>query len=323
MQVVLDTRGLHLSVRNACFSISNDNETHLIHPGRITSILVTAPCRISSPALLLAAENEIPVVICDNTGYPAVRMWSSMFLNTSVLRRRQYEFTQTSHALKWASELIDLKIEGQAANLKYLAGRKPAIISDVEEALEAINKIKAQMLIQGCAEASSKKQLLYIEAYAAARYWQLVGKKLPPPFTSEGRVKKQPPDGFNTCINYLYAVLRNHTETAVLSMGLDPALGIIHRDGYKLPSLVFDLMEPFRPVADRILISAILKKQLSEANIIIEGNSARLTREGRHNIIRLFNEKLHTPVIYRGKSALLSNHIISEAKLLAIKINSK
>jgi len=117
MQIVLDTRGLQMSVRNACFLIAGENHSGLIHPSRISSILVTAPCRISSPALLLAAENQIPVVICNNAGNPLARLWSSRFLNTSGLRRRQYSFTSQPQGLIWAEEILSMKINAQINNL--------------------------------------------------------------------------------------------------------------------------------------------------------------------------------------------------------------
>ena len=159
--------------------------------------------------------------------------------------------------------------------------------------------------------------MLFIEAYAASQYWQLLGKFLPAPFQFTNRVKKKPSDGFNACINYLYGMLRNQVETALLSIGLDPALGIMHRDGYKLPSLVFDLMEPFRPVIDRLLLTAILQGAFAEDSVQIKDDSLLITKVGRKQIIELFVKKLHTRTWYRGTLTTLNNHILTEAKQLA------
>jgi len=88
MQIVLDTRGMQMSVRNNCFLFETEADSRIVHPSRIGSILITAACRISSPALILAAvrfrrtatgthvvapfyqhleASARPVPVCDNT----------------------------------------------------------------------------------------------------------------------------------------------------------------------------------------------------------------------------------------------------------------
>ncbi|MCK9618749.1 MAG: CRISPR-associated endonuclease Cas1 [Lentimicrobiaceae bacterium] len=317
MQIVLDSRGLQLSVRNKCFLIEAEKESRIIHPQRISSILITAPCRMSSPAIILAAESQIPVVICNTSGKPQARLWSPMFLNTSSLRRKQYLFTTHERSLVWAEEIIKQKIQGQTDNLVFVAGRKSSLNPEVEKAVDNIH-IQLAKLHTAVATDNSvhKKQILFCEAYAAACYWQLVGTKLPLPFTFTNRVKREPADAFNACINYLYGMLRNQAETAVLSMGLDPALGVMHRDGYHMPSLVFDLMEPFRPVMDRILINAILQNQMPDDIIEVHDEKYRISKAGRKQLIGLFYEKLHSRMLYKGISTSLQNHLLTEVKLL-------
>ena len=198
-----------------------------------------------------------------------------------------------------------------------MAGRKTSLSTDVVAAikktdiqLEAFSAIQQPDLITG------KKQLLFREAYAAAAYWQLIGTLLPMPFTFCNRVKRKPTDAFNACINYLYGMLRNHVEAAVLCYGLDPALGIMHRDGYCMPSLVFDLMEPFRPITDRLLLTAILQQQLPTNLLMGENGMPRITKEGRHKLIELFMHKLHETTTLKGTTATLNNLVLNEVKLL-------
>lgn len=317
MQIILDSRGLQLSVRNNCFSITLGTETRIIHPKRISSFLVTAPCRISSPALVLAAENQIQVVICNNYGRPEARIWSPRFLNTSALRRKHYRFCESIASLQWAETIIRSKIEGQQDNLRYLADRKTSLTKDVSTAIQKIDfQLSAFSAATYTELVKGKKQLLFREAYAASVYWQLIGTKLPEPFMFSNRVKKKPADPFNSCINYLYGILRNQVETAILSYGLDPALGIMHRDGYCMPSLVFDLMEPFRPVMDKLLLTSILKQQLTPGLIMSSTGTPRITKEGRHMLIDMFTDKLHSRTTMNSTTGTLNNLILNEVKLL-------
>ena len=321
MQVVLDTRGLNISVRNHCFLIEVEKETRIIHPQRISSILITMPCRISSPALILAAECQIPVVICNNCGKPLARIWSSRFLNTSTLRKKQYLYTTHEKSINWFEEIVKLKIQGQIDNLWYVSNRKVSIKSQVEKAEQDIHTQLSKFNVASNQDrVLHKKHLLFYEAYAAAQYWQLIGIKLSTPFMFENRIKRDPTDAFNACINYLYGMLRNQVEAAILSIGLDPALGVMHRDGYCLPSLVFDLMEPFRPIIDRVLLTATLQNQLKDDIMMIIENKHRINKAGRQQLIELFNNKLHSRVLFRGTTTSLQNQILNEVKLLADKI---
>jgi CRISPR-associated protein Cas1 len=166
-----------------------------------------------------------------------------------------------------------------------------------------------------------KKDLLFIEAFTASRYWQTIGLKLPAPFSFTNRVKKNATDMFNPQINYLYGMLRHQTESAILSIGLDPALGILHRDGYRMPSLVFDLMEPFRPVIDRLLIMSIL----SDGDSLPEATSSPLdipllSKPTRKQLISMFNTAMKTRIRYRNAVTTIQNHILTEAKKLSEQI---
>lgn len=324
MQIVLDTRGLQMSVRNGCFIFETEADSRIIHPGRVSSILIVSACRISSPALILAATSQIPVIFCDPCGRPMARIWSPMFKNTSGLRRGQHRFAASERAMIWATEIIRLKIKGQTDNLRFIANRKPSLVNEVNKSHLAIGQVVEHFLQKRKGDnASDKKQLLFMEAFAASQYWQILGKAIPEPYRFTNRVKRFPNDGFNASINYLYGMLRNQVETSVLSIGLDPALGIMHRDGFKMPSLVFDLMEPFRPIMDRILLMAIIQGTMVKDALEQKDDKLLITKTGRKQLIEMFTKKLHSRMLYREASTTLVNHILTEARQLANTIKKE
>lgn len=319
MQIVLDTYGLSLSVRNQCFLIVKEKDKRLIHPSRISSILITMPCRISTPAILLAVANEIALTICSTTGKPEAIIWSSRLSNTSALRRRQYQFSQSPAGWEWAKETIIAKIKSQSENLTTIANSrsilkesKVLLSEEIDHLIPSIEKVDTSTV-------ECLKRIRYFEANSAKIYWAKVGESLPSPFTFTHRAKTNADDSFNPAINYLYGMLRNHIESGLLSFGLDPSLGCMHRDGYNLPSLVFDFMEPFRPIIDKILIESVLDGKIKDIAEPEDG-VFRLTREGRKKLIGLFNSKLIKTMIYRNHRTTLANHILLEIKQLAGKI---
>ncbi len=320
MQIVLDTYGLNLSVKNKCFFIAKGNEKRMVHPSRVNSFLVTMPCRISSTAIILAASNQIAITICSSCGFPEAKLWSPRFANTSALRRNQYAFTSGMGACKWSKRIIKIKLSNQINNLKFVADRKPGLKDEAIKAISEINKTLVKIDSLANSENDWLKALRYFEAYAANNYWKTIGTKLPEPFLFIHRLKRNPTDHFNTSINYLYAMLRNHVETGVLSFGLDPALGCMHRDGYNLPSLVFDLMEPFRPITDRLLIEAILSGKLKNIAEPNENEIIWLTKPGRRKLIQLFNDQLQRTMLYENSKTTLLNHILVEIKQLTNEV---
>lgn len=85
-----------------------------------------------------------------------------------------------------------------------------------------------------------------LEARAARIYWQKVFGEI------EFRRDREL-DGLNACLNYGYAVLRAIVARAICGAGMHPSLSLHHHNRYDAFCLADDLMEPFRPVVDRVV----------------------------------------------------------------------
>lgn len=92
------------------------------------------------------------------------------------------------------------------------------------------------------------------EARAAAYYWRNLFEAKIPEFTRQR-------DGIppNNLLNYGYAILRAIIARALVSSGLLPTLGIHHHNRYNAYCLADDIMEPYRPYVDEIVINMIGK----------------------------------------------------------------
>jgi CRISPR-associated protein Cas1 len=93
------------------------------------------------------------------------------------------------------------------------------------------------------------------EGVAAKYYWQ----KLMPDDFIRGRYE----GGMNNFLNYGYAILRAVVARSIVGTGLLPALGIFHRNQYNAYCLADDIMEPYRPFIDELIVShpAFLEKE--------------------------------------------------------------
>lgn len=87
-----------------------------------------------------------------------------------------------------------------------------------------------------------------LEARGAAYYWkQLFGDE-------EAFVRGRDEAPPNNLLNYGYAILRATVARALVASGLSPSIGIFHRSKYNPLCLADDIMEPYRPYVDGIVV---------------------------------------------------------------------
>lgn len=86
-----------------------------------------------------------------------------------------------------------------------------------------------------------------LEAQAARRYWPLL-------MGAEFR-RDRDSGGINGLLNYGYAVMRATCARAVVAAGLHPTLGIQHSNRGNAFALADDLVEPFRPLVDALVVA--------------------------------------------------------------------
>lgn len=107
------------------------------------------------------------------------------------------------------------------------------------------------------------------EAQAAAHYW---GKIYGGSF-----VRSRDPETPNAQLNYGYAILRSVVARALVASGMLPTMGIHHRNKYNAFCLADDIMEPYRPYVDWLVL------HLPDINETEEG----LTREQKIELLKL------------------------------------
>lgn len=98
------------------------------------------------------------------------------------------------------------------------------------------------------------------EGNCARRYWQLYFPAIGWSATSRDRKENTAP---NQMLNYGYTVLGALCHRSLIIHGLTPALGVKHATRYRSTPLVFDLMEPFRPMVDMMLAEFLLEEDVS------------------------------------------------------------
>lgn len=307
MQLVLDTHGLTVKVRNRSFQIIGKEEKRLIGPERLTSIAVTADCLFSTAALRLAIERHIPVYLMDETGDVAGKLWSPHFVGLAALRRAQALWLETDNGAdagpaRWATQIVGLKTARQIEHLRRRsADTAPPDASPGEQLLDT----------------DYRTALLAFEAQAAKAYWQALSGLVPDAWRFEGRSRRPALDPFNAALNYLYGMLYPAVEGAVFAAGLDPYMGLLHAEDYDRPALTFDLIEPFRPWADELLLDLCHEAALDIRHFEPRDGGWWVGKAAKAVLIPRFNDFLLTEREADGATCSVRNHIYAYAGQLA------
>ena len=90
--------------------------------------------------------------------------------------------------------------------------------------------------------------VMNIEARAAAYYWKSLFGHI------TGFTRSRDGVAPNNLLNYGYAIVRAVIARALVAVGLLPTLGIHHHNRYNAYCLADDIMEPYRPVVDELVV---------------------------------------------------------------------
>jgi CRISPR-associated protein Cas1 len=91
----------------------------------------------------------------------------------------------------------------------------------------------------------------------------------------------------NAMLNYAYGVLESQVRMQVVAAGLNPAIGILHGNARGQHGLVYDLMEPLRPIVDRKVLEFVQSRTFHPADFNLTNNgNCRLNPELARNLVR-------------------------------------
>lgn len=176
----------------------------------------------SAQAASLLAASNVALLVSDEKHLPVglLQPLASHSTHAETLRR-QAECSQPKKKRAW-QQVVQAKIASHASLLAHL-GKPDRKIAAMEEKVLSGDSTN-------------------MEGQAAARYWtRLMGDDF---------VRDRGLPGFNSLLNYGYAVIRSLMARSLCGAGLHPALGIYHRNRYNPYALADDMMEPYRALVD-------------------------------------------------------------------------
>lgn len=315
MDLVLNTFGTSLVIDRGSFVVLHKDGKQRIAPKAIKSISISKGARISSDAALLAVENEIDVLFVDGTGLPGGRLWSVKYGSISTIRRKQLDFSLSPQAIDWIKTIILEKIDNQMALLLSIADSTPALKQKLRKIKDYKVKVKQ---VKGDTISEVASSLRGWEGAASRIYFTHIASLMPESFRFESRSQHPAMDLFNCLLNYAYGMLYGKIEGALIKAGIDPYVGIFHREDYNRPVLVFDVIEKYRVWVDYVVINLALQEALTEDCFSKkEDGSYWLEAMGKRILIQSVNDYLSEVVKIGTLERSRANHMDVYAQKLA------
>lgn len=319
MELVLNTFGTSLSRDNECFVITHKEGRQRIPIVGIKSIQISRGAQITSDAVMLAVENEIEVIFMDKGGNPIGRVWSPKYGSISTIRKGQLNFTFTKDALVWIKEIISQKIENQQALLLMMHTGDPAIENLRNKSITRLEDYRAKIdKVDGEIVSDIAAQLRGWEGVASKIYFETLNLFIPEEYRFTARSQHPAMDVVNALLNYGYGLLYGKVEGALIKAGIDPYIGVMHRDDYNRPVLVYDVIEIYRIWVDYVVYSLVAQRVITDEYYSVrEDGTYWLEGLGRRVLIQSMNDYLEEVINQRGVSRSRATQIQLYAQSLA------
>jgi CRISPR-associated protein Cas1 len=133
---------------------------------------------------------------------------------------------------------------------------------------------------------------------------------LPERYQFEQRSQHPATDIVNAMLNYGYGMLYGKVEGSLICAGIDPYIGILHRDEYNRPVLVYDVIEKYRVWVDYVVFTLVMQNIIGEEYYSVKTDgSCWLEGLGRRVIIQSMNDYLSEIISIGGVERSRSTHI--------------
>lgn len=312
-----------LRLDNDTLRVELEEETRLRVPlHHLQAVVCFGHVSLSTPLMHKLAESGIALVLLNANGRFMARLEGAVSGNV-LLRQAQHRLgtDDAPRALALARAIVAGKLKNQRQVL--LRGSREAKAEEDRAILERTAQDLAASL-RALPAAGSLDTLRGIEGEAARNYFEalnrLVRADRREAFAMNGRSRRPPRDRMNALMSFLYAMWMNDCRSACEAAGLDAQVGFLHALRPGRAALALDLMEEFRPFADRLALSLINRSQLDADDFDVrEGGGVSLQADARKAVVVAFQERKQETITHSLMAEPLALGLVPlvQARLLA------
>lgn len=305
MDIYIQEIGTALKKEKEHFLVCTSNEKRPLAPDLVDSFIISDGCSLTTDALSLALENNIPLYLSDKYGKIYGKMWDTSYKTPAELQLKQLKVFSSKYGNIIAREWIIKKINNQKNHLKKLYSRKKIEFFNIEEKFnELVEKIKNI----NPEDKNFSNIIMGYEGNCSRIYYKEINNFLSSTWKFSKRTHQEAKDPYNIILNYLFGVLYSKIDHLLTIHGFNLNIGILHSNSVNQKSLLFDFIEPYRYIVLDTTFSLFSKKLINK-NFFSKEDS-RLTYDGKKIILAEFYKKFNKPLEFNGKNYKL-DYIIS------------
>ena len=251
---------------------------------RLNALIVLAPAALSTSLLDRCATYQVAVALSLHGGRSAVVLPPEQrhHLDRQAQHLHWHAAQSAGERLALAQALVDAKIGNGMALVRQ---RQPA-----DPLLDSLHEVRRLL-----PRAGSTAVLRGHEGHAAKLMFRwLNGQILPAlrPAFGAARRARGAPDRLNSMLNLSYHLLRSRLSILLRTRALNPYLGWLHDADDNYETLTYDLMEPFRPLVDRLVLRMVNRQELRAVHFDTTPGQQRLTPDGAARLVQAFERAL-------------------------------
>lgn len=278
--IYLSQHGIEVSKDGGRLTIkSKDGQVKYLPLSYADCLIVTASVQITYAAIMAVLANKGSIIYIDNNGDIAGELGMKMGKSRQLVRQLQC-YSDVSKRQEIAADIVKKKILAQRniLSVKNKSLQNSAIKS-------VIGKLSA--LAKLAVGSKSIEKLMGIEGVAAKAYFDTFAILLSGgAFKWNGRHKRPATDPVNAMLSFGYSMLEKDVRRAIATAGLASSIGFLHELNYRKDSLVYDLMEFFRPtIIDKLVLRCISLKIFAESDFIISDGKFLFEEDAKKRFI--------------------------------------
>lgn len=312
----------YLRLENDTLRLLVGDETRLRVPlHHLQAVVCFGHINLSAPLMHRLAEDGIALVLLDSHGRFKARLEGAVSGNVLLRQAQHGAVRDASFTLELARAMVAGKLKNQRQVL--LRGAREAKAADDEARLTRAAQDLAASL-RAVPPAGTLDVLRGIEGEAARTYFAalnlLVRDDMRADFSMDGRSRRPPRDRMNALLSFFYSMWMNDCRSACEAAGLDPQIGFLHAVRPGRAALALDLMEEFRPFADRLALTLVNRAQVSAKDFVQrEGGAVLLEGDARKAVVVAYQERKQEALTHAllAESVPLGVVPLVQARLLA------
>ncbi len=264
------------------YMIVRSKDTVRIHLSEIETLIVESTA-VSLTSYLMSElmKNKTKVIFCDEKRNPSSELLPYYGSHdTSAKIRNQIAWTEEKKGEVW-TEIVSEKIRQQAITLEHHGKAEAGLLRGYLEEIEFGDKSNR-------------------EGHSAKVYFNaLFGKKF----------SRKDDNSVNAALNYGYSLLLSSFTREVVANGYITQIGLFHDNMFNPYNLASDLMEPFRPIVDDMVLNLMPDKfEVEEKHEMIQLFNVEVTINGRReylpNAVRIYSKSVFDTLDDAGTGCL-------------------